>query len=209
MLIVVEGISASGKTTWSCTHASGFTVSEAAPHTNMPDARLSPAAAGRFWVEQGEGRWRAACAIERWHGVAVCDTDPIKLHYSWSLWQIGVAAEGIWAAQHLVTRESIAQGRIGFADVYLVNLIDPQHARRQRDADKTRTRRNFELHVRLSEPLTTWYRALETVLPGTVIWELPEDGLAGLPGPRCRSIGDMQIFDQMMDILGSQRRVVR
>ncbi len=106
-------------------------------------------------------------------------------------------------------RKSIAQGRIGFADVYLVNLIDPQHARRQRDADKTRTRRNFELHVRLSEPLTTWYRALETVLPGTVIWELPEDGLAGLPGPRCRSIGDMQIFDQMMDILGSQRRVVR
>jgi hypothetical protein len=208
MLIVVEGISASGKTTWCGTHARGLSVAEAPPQTDVPDSSLSPAVAARFWVEQGERRWQAACAIERSQGVAVCDTDPIKLHYSWSLWQIGVAAKGIWQAQREATRDAIAHGRIGLADAYFVQSIDAQRARRQREADLTRTRRNFELHVRLLEPLMTWYRALETVLPGTVIWELPEDGLARLPGPRCRSIGDMQIFDQMMDVLKSERRSI-
>jgi hypothetical protein len=85
-----------------------------------PDPTLNPAAGARFWVEQGERRWQAACAIERLRGVAVCDTDPIKLHYIWSLWHIGVAAERVWQAEHVATRDAIADGRIGFADAYLV-----------------------------------------------------------------------------------------
>src|SRR5271156_1636495 len=112
MLIVVEGISAAGKTTWCLKHASGFTVSETGPRDDAPDATLNPGAAARFWVEQGERRWRAARAIERLRGVAVCDTDPIKLHYIWSLWQIGVAAERVWQAEHDATRDAIAAGRI-------------------------------------------------------------------------------------------------
>lgn len=209
MLIVVEGISAAGKTTWCRKHASGFTVSETGPRDDAPDdPTLNPAAGARFWVEQGERRWQAACAIERLRGVAVCDTDPIKLHYIWSLWQIGVAAERVWQAEHVVTRDAIADGRIGFADAYLVKPIDPQRARRQRDADPTRSRRNFELHVKLLEPLMTWYRALETVLPGAVTWELPEDGIARMPEQRDRSTGVIQIFDQMIDILKAQRPAV-
>jgi hypothetical protein len=99
MLIVVEGISASGKTTWCRKHAADFTVAETGPRDDAPDATLNPAAAARFWVEQGERRWRAARAFERSRGVAVCDTDPLKLHYIWSLWQIGVAAERVWQAE--------------------------------------------------------------------------------------------------------------
>jgi hypothetical protein len=34
----------------------------------------------------------AARAMERSSGIAVCDTDPLKLHYVWSLGQIGVAS---------------------------------------------------------------------------------------------------------------------
>jgi hypothetical protein len=70
MLIVVEGISAAGKTTWCRKHASGFTVSETGPRDDAPDdPTLNPAAGARFWVEQGERRWQAACAIERLRGV--------------------------------------------------------------------------------------------------------------------------------------------
>jgi hypothetical protein len=208
MLIVVEGISAAGKTTWCHKHASGFTVPETGPRSDVPDSALNPTAAARFWVEESERRWQAACAIERSRGVAVCDTDPIKLHYPWSLWQIGVTAERVWQAQQVATRDAIANGRIGFADVYLVKSIDPQRARRQRDADSTRSRRNFELHIKLLQPLMTWYRALKTILPGAVTWELPEDGLARMPGQRDRSVGDIQIFDQMMDIVKEQRPAV-
>ena len=54
----------------------------------------------------------------------------------------------------------------------------------------------------------TWYRALETVLPGAVTWELPEDGIARMPEQRYGSTGVIQIFDQMIDILKAQRPAV-
>lgn len=60
------------------------------------------------------------------------------------------------------------QGRIGFADRYLVGQINPQLARQQAQADTTRQRRNFELHVRLQAPLLAWYAALAQALPGRV-----------------------------------------
>jgi hypothetical protein len=163
---------------------------------------LDPIGAARFWVEQGERRWLAACAIERSKGYAVCDTDPLKLHYVWSLWQIGVARERYWQAECAATRDAIANGRLGFADTYLVKRIDTQLARQQRDADPTRSRRNFELHVKLHERLVAWYRVMEKVLPGAVIWNLPDDGLAGLSergNPASRS--SVQTFDQMIQFL--------
>ena len=209
MLIVVEGISASGKTSWCREHAAGFTVSETGPRDDAPDPGLNPVAAAQFWVERGVCRWRTGCAIERSRAVAVFDTDPIKLHYIWSLWQIGFAAEWVWQAELVATREAIASGRLGFADVYLVKPIDPKRARHQRDADPTRPRRNFELHVKLLRPLMTWYRALETVLPGAVAWELPQDGLARLSGQSNRAIGKpVEIFDRIIDVLATERPVI-
>lgn len=205
MLIVVEGISASGKTTWCRKHAAAFTVPETGPRDDAPDAILNPAATARFWVDEGERRWQSACAVERSRGVALCDTDPMKLHYIWSLWHIGVAEERVWQAQHVATRDAIADGRIGFADAYLVKPIDPKRARQQRDADPTRSRRNFELHLRLLEPLMMWYRGLAAVLPGAVTWGLPEDGLARLSDQADRPTGNaVQIFDRMTDILVTQ-----
>lgn len=98
MLIVVEGISAAGKTIWCGKHVAEVTVPETGPRDDAPDPVLDPIGAARFWVEQGERRWLTACAIERSKGYVVCDTDPLKLHYVWSLWQIGVARERYWQA---------------------------------------------------------------------------------------------------------------
>ena len=186
-------------------HAGELTVSETGPRENAPDPVLNPAAAARFWVEQGERRWTAACATERSRGLAVCDTDPLKLHYAWSLWQIGVASDRLWREEFVATRNSIVDGRLGFADIYLVKRIDPWLARRQRDADPSRTRRNFELHVKLHDPLMAWYRAVEKVLPGAIVWNLPEDGLASLSDRRNPATrNSIQIFDQMMHLLATQ-----
>lgn len=202
MLIVAEGISASGKTTWCRKHAAEVTVPETGTRVDAPDPTSDPVAAARFWVEHCERRWLAASAIERSKDLAVCDTDPLKLHCVWSLWQIGVAAERHWHEEHIATRNAIANGRLGFADVYLVKRIDPQLARQQREADPTRSRRNFELHVKLHDPLMAWYRAMENVLPGAVIWNLPDTGLADLSkqhNPTGRS--SVRIFDQMISRL--------
>jgi len=78
MIVVVEGISAAGKTTWCHKHAAEVTIPEAGPCDGAPDPVLDPRGAARFWVEQGARRWTAACEMERSRGIAVCDTDPLK-----------------------------------------------------------------------------------------------------------------------------------
>jgi hypothetical protein len=204
MIVVVEGISAAGKTTWCHKHAAELTVPETGPRDDAPDPLLDPVGAARFWVEQSECRWTTACAIERSRGLAVCDTDPLKLHYVWSLWKVGVASERYWSEERVATRDAIANGRLGFADIHLVKRINPQLARQQRDADPTRSRRNFELHVKLRNPLMAWYRAIEKTLPGAVIWNLPDNGLAGLSNPsNLAARSSIQIFDQMISLLAS------
>lgn len=94
-------------------------------------------------------RWEAALALERAKSLAVCDTDPLKLHYIWCLWQIGEATAADWLLELEATRETIAQGRIGFADAYIIGVVEARVARERARADPTRSRRNFEMHARL------------------------------------------------------------
>ncbi|MEV8517871.1 hypothetical protein [Dactylosporangium sp. NPDC051484] len=103
----------------------------------------------------------------------------MKLHYSWSLVRIGAASPERWTSEVAANRVAIAAGRLGFADAVLVSLPSVTELHRRRDADATRQRRNFSLHVRLTEPLREWYQALELAAPGRVRWELPPDGLRG------------------------------
>lgn len=118
-------------------------------------------------------RWQQTLAMENTSSWALCDSDPLKLHYIWSLWQIGEASEPEWRVELDATRETIAQGRIGFADCYIVGRIDPQLARARAKADTTRRRSKFELHVRLQQALLTWYSAMDEVLPGRVRFGFP------------------------------------
>jgi len=43
-----------------------------------------------YWVEASATRWSHAISIEQEKGTALCDTDPLKLHYHYSLVQIGL-----------------------------------------------------------------------------------------------------------------------
>ncbi|MOA38448.1 hypothetical protein D3C78_1601340 [compost metagenome] len=73
------------------------------------------------------------------------------------------------------TRETVAQGRIGFADRYIIGRIDPQLARERAKADTTRRRSRFELHVRLQDSLLTWYSTMNEVLPNRVQFGFPSE----------------------------------
>lgn len=198
MIVVVEGISASGKSSWCANHAPGQVIPENGRLEGAPDARVEPERAASFWAERNVARWQAALALEQETALAVCDTDPLKLHYTWSLWKIGGAREREWQFALAATRRTIAESHIGFADRYFVTSVEPELARNRAAADKTRRRRNFELHVRLQPPLLAWYAALGTVLPGRVHFgfpsALPTDPV---PGPRY----DLAAFDTMIDAL--------
>lgn len=199
MIVVVEGISAAGKTSWCRKHGAGHVVAESRPAGPVPDRDGDPQGAARFWIQENARRWQAAREMDERTGLAVCDTDPLKLHYSYGLWRIGALAREHWLFERDLTREAVAEGRLGLADLYLVSRIGPDAARARRDADPSRTRRNFELHSRLGPPLIEWYGAVEAVLPERVIWTLPE---GGVPAARPRGKGhDLLLFDALIDRL--------
>lgn len=166
MIIVVEGISAAGKSTWCRRHAPTSTVAE---KLRLRPPSDEPTEEARFWVQVHADRWAEALRLERAHGSAYCDTDPVKLHYAWSLWRLGAISGEHWRAARDEHLSGFKQRKLGFAD--LVLHLDPgvEFVRAQREADDTRGRRNFSLHVRLAPYLREWYGALETLSPGRVV----------------------------------------
>ncbi len=100
MIVVVEGISAAGKTTWCRSHAGEHLIPETFPSDrgNQPAQGLATA---RYWTDWNVKRWGDALAMEAARGLAVCDTDPLKLHYSWTLFQAGAGQRAQWELQAL------------------------------------------------------------------------------------------------------------
>lgn len=193
MIVVVEGPSAAGKTTW-CRRQVGRFVAEHTPTGREPaDAELL----ARHWARVGMQRWTAAVDLERRDGVAVCDTDPVKLHYSWGMATLGLAPRAQFDRELAVTREAFRAGRLGLADAVLVELPEVEELSRRRDSDPDRRRRNFAAHVQLREPLEQWYRALDRLDPGRVFWELSDDGLPKLPEPRTDR-GAVELLDALV-----------
>jgi hypothetical protein len=128
VIVVIEGTSAAGKTTWCRTHAPALTVPEEPP---------------------GRERWRRALEIERSHAIAVCDTDPAKLYYDYALWQTGRLEAAAWQAQCDATRVAFAAGELGLADLVFFAERDRETLERHRAGDPSRSRHRFELHVEL------------------------------------------------------------
>ena len=185
MIIVVEGPSAAGKSTWIAAHCRPATVIGETPGGSAPDRAIDPAGAAAHWAAISAARWHAAGQAEQQTGLAVCDTDPFKLHYVWSLWRTGHASRRQWRAELTATRQLFAQHRLGIADLILIEIPDPATLAARRRADLTRRRRNFGLHAQLAGPLRDWYHAVEQLDPRRVRWELPATGISGITsGPR-------------------------
>jgi hypothetical protein len=180
VIVVVEGPAAAGKTMW-CQRQVGRFVPAYAPVGTEP---VDGQALARHWARVNMRRWAEAENLERIDGVAFCDTDPVKLHYSWGMAALGLAPRAQFDRELAVTRVAFQTGRLGFADAVLLGLPDLETLQRQRDDDMTRRRRNFATHVQLREPLRQWYATLDSLDPGRVIWDLPADGVPKLPAPR-------------------------
>jgi hypothetical protein len=197
MIVVIEGISACGKSSWCSSHANGHLVAENA-RNDAPDRASAPAEAVAFWVRRNRDRWQSAIEIDSATGLAICDTDPLKLHYTWCLWKIGEATEVNWRLELAATREVFARKQIGFADLYYIGIIEPAVARQRKQTDLTRSRRNFELHVRLQPAFIDWYEALRAVLPGQVFFGFPDARPATAPPSSESRRYDLATFDNFI-----------
>jgi hypothetical protein len=196
LIVVVEGPTAAGKTSW-CRRQVGRYVAESVSTGNEP---ADGQALARHWARVAMRRWSEAEELERADGVAFCDTDPLKLHYSWGMAALGLAPRAQFDRELAVLRTAFRMGRVGLADAVLIGLPDMVTLQRQRDEDATRRRRNFATHVQLREPLRQWYSTLDSLDPGRVIWELPDDGVPKLPAPRTDRTS-VALLDELIDAL--------
>lgn len=200
MIIAVEGPSAAGKTTWLKRISQDCLVPEVQVSNDAPDRASNPNEAERYWARKNAERWAEAERIELSGEVAYCDTDPLKLHYVWSLWQIGAASRESWINALELHRNLVKQRLIGFADLVLVSIPDAAKLRANKESDSTRTRRHFELHSALSDPLRRWYTALEDLEPNRVRWTFPLDSDAldrALQSGRREGRYSLVLFDEL------------
>jgi len=187
VIVVVEGPSGAGKTTWCRRHGGPYALLEELPdHSTVP---ADSEAAAHFWVERNVARWQQVLDREQRDGLVVVDVDPFKLHYVWTLWRTGQVPKLEWDLQRETSREAFSAGKYALADLYLVSDIDEAALRARRDGDTTRQRRGFERHVLLLPALLRWYRAIDELEPGRVRFGLPELGLT----PDLLTIGSRRV----------------
>ncbi|RZL24142.1 MAG: hypothetical protein EOP31_17030 [Rhodococcus sp. (in: high G+C Gram-positive bacteria)] len=200
MIVAVEGPSAAGKTTW-CRATMERFVAEYVPNGQEPNGS-DRAEQATYWAQVNAQvnaqRWTQALTLEESTGVAICDSDPLKLHYSWCLAAVGAEPVSRFEQELAAVRRMFAQRRLGFADVVLLSIPDPEQLVTQRDGDSTRRRGHFELHARLAEPLAEWYAAVNRVDPGRVLHGFPTGlDVATLIPPRPDRC-NVQLLDQLI-----------
>lgn len=173
--MVATGPSAAGKTTWVRTYFRTNALVEQPITERAPQGSTAPLEAARFWSKVNERRWRLALELEARTGLAVCDGDPFKLDYIWCKWRIGEATAQEWRAQLTQSRIAFAERTLGVADLIYCVVPSVAELRRRKEADTSRRRRNYDLHVRLAAPLREWYQAAERAWPARVKWGLPDN----------------------------------
>ncbi|MDZ7915028.1 MAG: hypothetical protein U5O16_24865 [Rhodococcus sp. (in: high G+C Gram-positive bacteria)] len=201
MIVAVEGPSAAGKTTWSRAQAEVF-VPEYQP-TGDESESTNLRAQAQYWATVNSDRWSQALHLEAQSGLALSDSDPLKLHYSWCLARIGAAPHARFKHELSAVREAFAREELGFADIIVISLPSADVLARQRENDPTRRRRQFALHAALAEPLATWYSAVDKVDPGRVFWNFPTTlDLADLPLKR-ENRSSLEVLRAVIDELPS------
>lgn len=193
MIVVVEGPSAAGKTTWCARHA---------PRWSPEPGRGPIEQVLRHQVE----RWRQAVVDDAAGEVVVLDGDPFKLYFSWAEWRLGRITAPEWEARVDVARGHFLSGDHGLADLVLYSDPGEDELRRRKVGDHTRSRRNFERHTAMRRYVRRWYEAVAHLDPTRVVWEHPAGGLSddllGL-GPRARR-SDPALLDELLAHLAAE-----
>ena len=149
MIVVIEGPSAVGKTTWCRTHFPGGFLEEALSDIAAPDLYSDSNEVARFWVDFALQNWQRALVLESEKGIAICDGDPFHLYFSWALWKTGALDGKLFALESELYRKAIEEKRLGFAD-YILWLDAPLAELRLRArADTTRRRKRNEIYLAL------------------------------------------------------------
>ena len=161
-IVALEGPSAVGKTTLATAVAAECGAAVVFEH-EMGAGSPPPDDAAEWFIDLHVAQWRRAVTRAADGRFAVLDGDPFK-----GLWYNWIYAEDGWAqvdATAPLYRARIERGDLAFPDLYVVLVATDAQLRQRRASDPTRTRRNFEKHLRLVEPQRQYFEALRAVAP--------------------------------------------
>jgi len=162
MIICLEGPSAVGKTT-TCSALAEQMGASVIPEVNALFAR--PAEESPNWyLECQVARWEIAQRQREQNALVVFDGDLFQpLWYNWAF----AGYQDLDALSEFF-RPRIEAGALGFPDYYFCLFTNETELKRRKDADQTRTRRNFDAHLRLAQVQPRYFGALSRLVPGLV-----------------------------------------
>lgn len=164
-IVCLEGPSAAGKSSLAAALAR---EAGAAVVPELDAAGAPPVAESAPWfVDRHAARWRRARALAAAAPLVVLDGDPFK-----GLWYNPAFAEAGWPGVDVLGplyRAHLAGGTLAFPDLYVVLVATDAQLRARRAGDPTRTRRNFEAHLRLVEPQRRYFDELRAADPARVL----------------------------------------
>ena len=177
IVVCLEGPSAVGKTTLAGALARecGAVVVPELDASGAPP----PGSSASWFVGRHAAQWRLAREMTARAPFSVLDGDPFKgLWYNWVY--AGEGWEGVEAVAPLY-RAQVEAGALAFPDLYVVLTAGEEQLWERRARDPTRTRRNFEKHLRMAEPLLGYFRALRDAAPWCVaiVETSPREELVG------------------------------
>ena len=146
-----------------------------------PDAAGAPPIpeSAAWFLERHAAQWQRARALTATAPLVVIDGDPFK-----GLWFNWVYAEAGWPGVDVLEplyRAHLARGTLACPDLYVVLGATEAQLRERRAGDLTRTRRNFDRHLRLVAPQQRYFTALKAADPARVLL-LDASARAALPG---------------------------
>jgi hypothetical protein len=105
---VVERPSAAGKTTWLSQWDQALVIAEFG--RIEPQLHLAHEES-EFWADLNADRWSREMTVEAAHGMALCYSDPLKLHYDYCPARAGAALCILFEAGVRTCAAAIAQRR--------------------------------------------------------------------------------------------------
>jgi hypothetical protein len=158
-IICFEGASAVGKTTLSAFLRDNYNA-YVIPEVNLLFERKNNEA--KFWYfEKQIERWQLAVSAARNHEIIILDGDPFQpLWYNWSYdFDFGEPFEEIMDFYE----RNLATGRIDFPEKYFILNVRTDELRKRKADDVSRTRKNFERHLRFIQPQLAYFNFIKSI----------------------------------------------
>lgn len=163
-IICLEGASAVGKST-TCRYLDAHYGFRIIPEVNELFSRPSKESPQWYFEKQVE-RWALAKEVSCGGEIAVLDGDPFQpLWYNWIYSDLGFQpVEEVFKFYS----EALKGGRIKFPNQYFILTAPDELLKVRKESDSTRSRRNFELHLRLIKPQIEYFAHMNEAQSGII-----------------------------------------